>query len=194
MANPIIRGFRSLMRFSGRDRRSQFWPYAGVAVALTFVVMGAATFWVMSSFWAEAMQIAQAHPETVTVESGPGYYSKSVDVSGYGLMPNFTGFFAVMGFSVLAYIALLAAAVSRRIHDLGKSALWGLMPVPFLIFSVALFPIMMNDMMQSPEPNLALFFLLFFNNIAYIVGLISLIVMLCLKGTSGPNRFGSEPA
>lgn len=97
MTNPIIRGFRSLTRFSGRDRRSQFWPYAGVAVALTFVAMGAAMVWVMSSFWAEAMQIAQAHPETVTVESGPGYYSRSVDVSDYGLMPDFTAFFTVMG-------------------------------------------------------------------------------------------------
>jgi uncharacterized membrane protein YhaH (DUF805 family) len=194
MTNPIIRGFRSLTRFSGRDRRSQFWPYAGVAVALTFVAMGAAMVWVMSSFWAEAMQIAQAHPETVTVESGPGYYSRSVDVSDYGLMPDFTAFFTVMGVSVVAYIALLAAAVSRRIHDLGKSAFWGLMPVPFLLFGVGVFPIMMNDMMQSPEPNLALFFLLFFNNMAYIIGLISLIVMLCLKGTSGPNRFGAEVA
>lgn len=68
------------------------------------------------------------------------------------------------------------------------------MPVPFLLFGVGVFPIMMNDMMQSPEPNLALFFLLFFNNMAYIIGLISLIVMLCLKGTSGPNRFGAEVA
>ena len=194
MVNPIVHGFRSLTRFSGRDRRSQFWPYAGVAVALTFVVMGAAMVWVMSSFWAEAMQIAQAHPETVTVESGPGYYSSSVDVSDYGLMPDLTGFFAVMGVSVVAYIVLLAAAVSRRIHDLGKSALWGLMPVPFLIFCVGLFPVVMNDMMQSPEPNLALFFLLFFNNMAYIVGLISLIVLLCLRGTTGTNRFGPEPA
>lgn len=193
MSNPIIRGFRSLTRFSGRDRRSQFWPYAGVAVALTFVVMGAVMLWVMSSFWAEAMQVAQAHPETVNVESGPGYYSKSVDVSGYGVMPDFTAFFTAMAISVVAYIGLLAAAVSRRIHDLGKSALWGLMPVPFLLFGVVFFPIIMNDMMQSPEPNLGLFFLLFFNNMAYIVGLISLIVMLCLKGTLGPNRFGAEP-
>ena len=193
MSNPIIRGFRSLTRFSGRDRRNQFLPYAGVAVALTFVVMGAVMLWVMSSFWAEAMQVAQAHPEVVTVESGPGYYSKSVDVSGYGVMPDFTAFFTVMAISVVAYIGLLAAAVSRRFHDLGKSALWGLMPVPFLLFGVVFFPIMMNDMMQATEPNLGLFFLLFFNNMAYIVGLISLIVMLCLKGTSGPNRFGAEP-
>jgi uncharacterized membrane protein YhaH (DUF805 family) len=194
MTNPIIRGFCNLTRFSGRDRRSQFWPYAGVAVALTFVVMGAAMVWVMSSFWTEAMRIAETHPEVVTVESGPGYYSREVDVSGYGLMPDLTPFFAVMGASVVAYIALLAAAVSRRILDLGKSALWGLMPVPFLIFCVGLFPVVMNDMMQSPEPNLALFFLLFFNNMAYIIGLISLVVLLCLPGTRGPNRFGAEVA
>jgi len=193
MTNPIIRGFRSLTRFSGRDRRSQFWPYAGVAVALTFVVMGAAMLWAMSSFWAEAMRIAETHPEVVTVESGPGYYSREVDVSGYGLMPDLTAFFAVMGVSIVMYVALLAAAVSRRLHDLGKSALWGLMPVPFLIFGVVFFPIMMTGMMEAAEPNPALFFLLFFNNLAYMVGLISLIVMLCLRGTVGPNRFGPDP-
>lgn len=194
MANPILRGFRSLTRFSGRDRRSQFWPYAGVAVAVTFIVMGAAMLWVMSGFWADAMEVARTHPETVTVESGPGYYSRSVDLTGSGLMPDFTGFSAVMGVSVVAYVALLAAAVSRRLHDTGKSALWGLMPVPFLLFGAGFFPMMMNDMMQSPEPNLALFFLLFFNNMAYVVGLISLIVLLCLGGTSGLNRFGPEPS
>lgn len=52
---------------------------------------------------------------------------------------------------------------------------------------------MMTDMMEAAEPNLALFFLLFFNNLAYMVGLISLIVMLCLKGTVGLNRFGPDP-
>ncbi len=194
MANPVIRGFRSLTRFSGRDRRGQFWPYAGVAVAVTFVVMGAANVWAMSGFFAEAMQVANANPEMIVVENGPGYYSSSIDAAEYGLMPDLTAFFAVMGASVVMYVALLAAAVSRRLHDLGKSALWGLMPVPFLVFGVGVFPIMMNDMMQSPEPNLALFFLLFFNNMAYIIGLISLIVLLCLKGTSGPNHFGAEVA
>lgn len=192
MANPITRGFRSLTRFSGRDRRSQFWPYAGAAVALTFVVMGVAMVWVMSGFWADTMEFARTNPETVTVESGPGYYSRRVDLSGSGLMPDFTGFFAVMGVSVAAYVALLAAAVSRRLHDAGKSALWGLMPVPFLVFGTVFFPVMMNDMMQSQEPSLALFFLLFFNNIAYMVGLISLIVLLCLQSSPGSNRFGPE--
>ena len=193
MANPIIRGFRSLTRFSGRDRRSHFWPYAGVAVAVTFVVMGAAMLWAMSSFWAEAMRIAETHPEVVTVESGPGYYSRDVDVSGYGLMPDLTAFFSVLGASIVMYVALLAAAVSRRLHDLGKSALWGLMPVPFLVFGVVFFPVMMTGMIEATEPNLVLFFLMFFNNIAYMVGLISLIVMLCLRGMPGPNRFGPEP-
>ena len=174
MANPIIRGFRSLTRFSGRDRRSQFWPYAGVAVALTFVITGAANIWSMSGFWAETVQVS--------------------DGAEYGLMPDLTAFFAVMAASVVAYVGLLAAAVSRRLHDLGKSARWGLMPVPFLIFGIGGMALLMNGLTATSEPNLALFLLLFLNNAAYMVGLISLIVLLCLRGTAGPNRFGPEPA
>ena len=39
-----------------------------------------------------------------------------------------------------------------------------------------------------------LFFLLFLNNLLYLVALASLIVLLVLGGTAGPNRFGPEPA
>ena len=37
MQNSIVRGFKSVLRFSGRDTRSQFWPYAGAAFALYVV-------------------------------------------------------------------------------------------------------------------------------------------------------------
>jgi uncharacterized membrane protein YhaH (DUF805 family) len=95
---------------------------------------------------------------------------------------------------VLACVGLLAAAVSRRLHDSGRRAYWGLMPLPFLLFGLTAFPAMMTQMTASGEPDLSLFFLLFFNNLLYMVALVSLIVFLALRGTTGPNRFGPEPA
>lgn len=38
MANPIVRGFGKLTRFSGRDTRGEFWPYAGAVIALTMIM------------------------------------------------------------------------------------------------------------------------------------------------------------
>lgn len=164
MANPIIRGFRSLTIFSGRDRRGQFWPYAGVVVVLIYVFSGVGGVLAMGSV-----------------------------LTGTEVMPDFTAFFAVIAGTFLISIILLAAAVSRRLHDTGKSALFGLTPVPFIVICCVLFPAMMQEMMVAEEPNMGLFFLLFVNNILYITALITLIVLLCLKGTNGPNRFGNEP-
>ena len=41
MANPIVRGFRNIARFSGRDSRGEFWPYAAVVFALVFIMLAA---------------------------------------------------------------------------------------------------------------------------------------------------------
>lgn len=193
MANPVTRGFRNLTRFSGRDTRGQFWPYAGVVFALTMVVMMASMAWMMSDVFADMQAFAMEHPEAATVTAGPGSYSISVE-AGHpeAPLPDFTRFFLGMKIGILAAVALFGAAVSRRLHDRNKSALWGLMPVPFLVFASFAFPIMMADFMKTETPDLRLFFAIFANNMLYLIALASLIIMLILPGTPGPNRFGEE--
>ncbi len=39
----------------------------------------------------------------------------------------------------VALVATLAAAIARRLHDVGRSALWGLIPLPFICYSGAVF-------------------------------------------------------
>lgn len=192
MANPVLRGFQSLTRFAGRDTRGQFWPYAGVVFALMFVLGGAVMAWSMNGFIADMQQFAVEHPETAKVQSSPGYYSIQVDGNHpEAPVPDLRLFCAALGGMVVSIMALLAAAVSRRLHDSGRSAMWGLMPVPFLLFAVTGFPIIMTRLMAAEEPDLSLFFLLFFNNMLYMIALVSLIVLLALSGTRGPNRFGA---
>ena len=193
MANPIIRGFRGIARFSGRDTRGQFWPYAGVVFAMVFLGFGMVMSVVMNGMFAEMQQFAVEHPEAATIQSSPGNYSISIDGSHpEAPMPDLGPFFAVMAAMVLTAISLLAAAVSRRLHDSGRRAFWGLLPVPFLLGGLAIFPLMISEFAASDTPNFGLFFLLFFNNIAYMVALVSLIILLALQGTRGPNRFGPE--
>lgn len=195
MANPIVRGFRNIARFSGRDSRGEFWPYAGVVFALVFISFGIVMSVVMNEMFAGMQAFAAEHPEAATVHSSPGSYSISID-AGHPDAPelNLGPFFATLASMVLACVGLLATAVSRRLHDSGRRAYWGLMPLPFLLFGLTAFPAMMAQMTASGEPDLSLFFLLFFNNLLYIVALVSLIVFLALRGTTGPNRFGPEPA
>ena len=82
----------------------------------------------------EMQQFAVQHPDQTTVTSGPGQYSISVR----GNHPEF-----MSGRSVALYLAvtfglailLYAAAVVRRLRDRGKSGFWGLMPLPFILYS-----------------------------------------------------------
>jgi uncharacterized membrane protein YhaH (DUF805 family) len=82
-------------------------------------------------------------------------------------------------------IVLYAAAVTRRLHDRGKSGSWGLMPLPFIIYST----IMMPRAFASPDENMALFFSIFVSNMVYIVTLIVLIVLLASASDPARNRF-----
>ena len=191
MANPITRGFRGVARFSGRDTRGQFWPYAGVVMAVVFLGFGMVMSLVMNGMFAEMQQFAVEHPEAATIQSSPGSYSISVDASHpEAPMPDLRPFFAVMAAMVLTAASLLAAAVSRRLHDSGRRAFWGLMPLPFLLGGLTIFPLVISQFSATDAPNLGLFFLLFFNNIAYMVALVSLIILLAQPSRSGANRFG----
>lgn len=193
MANPVARGFSNLTRFSGRDTRGQFWPYAGVVFALLMVASMLSMGWMMSDIFADMQAFASEHPEAATVRAGPGSYSISID-PGHpeAPIPDFGRFFTGMQVGIVAVVALLAAAISRRLHDRNQSALWGLMPVPFLLFASVAFPTMMTDMMETESPDLSLFFMIAANNLLYLVALASLIIMLALPGTTGSNRFGPE--
>ena len=126
------------------------------------------------------------------MHSGPGSYSVQID-AGHpeAPIPNFAPF--VIGFPIMVLIAvlLLAAAVTRRLHDRNMAGFWGLMPVPFLAFAMTMMPILMNSLMADPEPRLDLFGMLFVNNIVYMITLVTLVIILAQKGTPGPNRYGA---
>ncbi len=189
---PIRNGLAGLLRFSGRDRRATFWLYA-LAVVGVFMVLGNALLAPIAlDVVAGAEHASVDQPASPPVEP-PGEDMIMVVEGGVPGLPDFRPFFLVTILTAVATVVFLAAAVSRRLHDSGRSGLWGLMPLPFLTASLIGFPIMMSGFVSPAGPDFSLFGLLFVSNLAYMTTLVVLIVLLSLRGTAGPNRFGEEP-
>ena len=159
----IIRGFANVWRFGGRNARSEFWPYAGAVVAL-YLIVG----------WAVAL------PTFLPLLSE----SSSASVSGAANPFMLT---CILMFGAL--VALLAAAVARRLHDTGRSAFWGLIPLPFVAFSSVML-LRLTANFDAGRPDFRLFLSAFVSNLLYFAAVVWLIVLLALPSAPGRNRFG----
>jgi len=188
----IIRGFRNLLVFGGRDLRSQFWPYAAVVVALTFLVLGVAMTLAMQQLFAEAERLAIEHPEAVRIQRSATSYSVQY-APGSGLMPDMTNFFLGLGGGVALLVILLAAAMTRRLHDRGLPGYVALVPLLLLILGLVGMSQLLTSFNDSTEPDLALFGALMINNMLYLASLGGLVLLLSLPGSAGPNRYGPAP-
>ena len=133
----------------------------------------------MAKSMAAMQEYAAQHPEQATITSGPGQYSISVE----GHHPEFWSAGSMALYLAVTFglaIVLYAAAVVRRLRDRGKSGFWGLMPLPFIIYSSIMMPTVVA---AGGGPDMTLFFSIFFSNMLYIVTLIVLIVFL-----AGPSK------
>jgi len=175
-----------LTQFSGRQSAGRFWPYVGTIVVLAFLGLAAAILPMFADTMTRMQNFAAKHPDQATVTSGPGSYSISIEGNHPELFPDMTGMLHVMVIGMGIAVLLLAAAVTRRLHDRGKSGLWGLLPVPFLFLGL----FAMSRVFASNPPDFSLFALLFFNNLVYLGALLFLIVQLAGGGTPGANAYG----
>lgn len=161
----LRRNLGGLTDFSGRDPRRIFWPYAGIVIVVLMLVMGASNM----AF------IGQA-------------------ISATDSMPNLIGMVLAMAVEIAAAVGLLAAAVTRRLHDTGRAGYWGLAPLLFLTLGLVGFSILMRDI-AKPTPGFELLFLaIFLNNLLYLAALVLLIVLLALPSKADANRYGEPPA
>ena len=176
----------NLLNFSGRENRAAFWPYVGFVLGIMFAGMVVVMVPLMAQTFTKMQQFAIAHPDQATVVSGPGSYSITIEGNHPELMPNIDGLIGGVSGICLLVICLLAAAVVRRLHDRGKSGVWGLLPVPFLAFGFTMMPKMFH---QSP-PEMNLFFMLFFNNLIYLAALATLVVLLAGESAMNENKYG----
>lgn len=181
----------NLSNFNGRQARDSFWPYAGVVLALAFLgVMLAMVPEILSTFERVDTFIAE-NPELATVDRSAGQYSVRIEGSHPELFPDFTMIVTAMSVVVAVTVALLAAAVTRRLHDRGMSGLWGMAPAVLLLSGLAIFATLFAQMMGDEGiPNPALFMFGLANNLLYLVSLVFLLVQLAGSSTTRPTRFG----
>jgi uncharacterized membrane protein YhaH (DUF805 family) len=181
---------KRLFEFSGREDRASFWPYAAVAFIITMIA-GMIIFLPMMSRSMHAMQqFAAQHPDQAEVTSGPGQYSISVHGNHPEFMPaGPLALFLAVTFGLA--ILLFAAAVVRRLHDRGKSGFWGLMPLPFILYSSVQMPRMFASIGTATQPDITLFFSIFLSNLFYIVTLIWLVVLLAGPSEPARNRYNT---
>jgi uncharacterized membrane protein YhaH (DUF805 family) len=190
MIKSILRDFTRLANFGGREGRSEFWAYAVACFAIGFAVSAVIVMPVMAASFARMDRFAAEHPDQARVVASPGRYEVQIEGWHPELMPDVNAIVAGGGgFAGLA-IVLLAAAVVRRLHDCGRSGLWGLLPLPFLGTALVLFPRLWASFTGGGEPDLRLFFALFANNALYLGALGLLGVLLAGQGQAGNNRFG----
>ncbi|WP_454761746.1 DUF805 domain-containing protein [Caulobacter segnis] len=155
-----------LTDFSGRDPRRVFWPYVGLVILVLMIVMGAGNM----------IAVGLLIPATPEQD-----------------FPDLSGLVLLMGAEIVAVVALLAAAVARRLHDTGRRAWWGLAPLPFLAFGLGGFYVVIRSL-EAPPPGIqTLFFAMIFNNLLYLAALALLVVLLAQPSQAGANRYGEPP-
>ena len=110
----------NLFRFSGRDGRGTFWPYA-IAVFLTSMAVDILLFIpVMTDMMQRMMIYLRDHPEGFP-QPAPG----QIQALPPGLMPDMSRMFVPTTIVSVVSLLLLAAAVVRRLHDRDRSGLVG---------------------------------------------------------------------
>ncbi len=188
----LRRQLTSLHRFAGRDGADQFWTWAITVLGLLFLAFGLAVQSIMATWFERIERFAREHPDLATRSVGPGSYSVRIEGNHPDLMPDLGPFISLTAGFMLVTVLLLAAPLTRRLHDTGRRGFWGLVPLPFLIGGLWYFGTLFRD--SGTEPGMRIFAMLFANNAIYLATVAMLIVFTVQRGTPGPNRYGPPPA
>jgi uncharacterized membrane protein YhaH (DUF805 family) len=137
-------------------------------------------------------------PDIVNDRTNPLYWAslpivRYVDFAGRSQRKEYWLYTAGMAAVYITLIFLLFAGISTNIYD--QNEYGGIFYLSFLlitVFSAAiLIPTVAVQVRRFHDQDLSGWFALL-NFIPYIGGLV-VMVMMCLPGTDGPNRFGSNP-
>lgn len=194
------RHLTGLADFSGRENRQPFWLWILIVYAAQMVIGMIIMIPLMTSWMSSMAPMMQGdprrfdnHPELVMQMMMP-------------MMRNMMTFAVIMS---VIWLVLVAAAVTRRLHDTDRSGWWAapvyaqhvLMPLSYALFFPKFFEAMgnMRDGMSPEQANavmLPAMMPMMMLSLAGIIGfvmVIVLIVFLATDGTKGPNRFGADP-
>ena len=191
--SSIRYGFSNLLNFKGRDSRGMFWPYALLHIGLMFAIWLPIFLAEFMSTFDRMREFAEANPDKATITQGPGQYSITIHEPDASLMPDWEMMIMPLLIIVPIFTLLLAAAVTRRLHDRGLSGWIG--AIPAVLFMVAGYVMAQSfgQLGADGAPDVGAFFTVFFLNLAYNASLVILIIFLCLPTKPEANRFGDPP-
>ena len=192
MLNNIKWHLSNLGRFSGREPRGVFWPYLGMVVLFQMVLGWLLMFPVSTILFGNMQDFIRIQEEQMARGADSGAAARVAEQMQANLMPLYGWVMLLSGVMLLVVLVLLGAAVARRLHDSGRSGIWGLLPLPFLVISNLLMAQLFSGGVGGLEANV--FFLIVGINILYLILLLLLIVFLATQGTLQDNRYGPAPA
>jgi DNA-binding CsgD family transcriptional regulator/uncharacterized membrane protein YhaH (DUF805 family) len=129
----VRHGLGNVLDFSGRDTRAQFRRYAillfvvGVLTPLLILQTQFILLFVRLQLWA-AIHPEQAGNFPQWIRDHPEF------------KPDLGGLRSIMAFLALLHVALIAAALARRRHDLGRTELCGSLSLPIVTLALMLKP------------------------------------------------------
>jgi uncharacterized membrane protein YhaH (DUF805 family) len=166
--------YANMFNFSGRARRAEYWWYALFIFLASLVFQGVAAYWLFMQPEFGAAMGNPAAMETLIKQ----YEDQVWRWSAY--------FFA--GYLFLYLIPQLAVTV-RRLHDTGRSGWWMFKPILLaLVAGIGLGFLAVFAGGGAPSPAI----LLMVSTLPMLAS-IWFLVVLCLPGTYGNNRFGPDP-
>lgn len=189
--NAALRGYRQLFQFSGREGRQQFWCFIGLNMLFVCAALSALMGYAFVTGLEAAREFALANPDKATIETGPGTYSITIHDSDFDPMPERN--LLLGGTLAIGIVAILvfAAAVVRRLHDLGKSGWWGTVPaILFIVSSVSMAQMFGSDLQDF---DLQSFIGVWLLTMLYILSLSILGLACAFRGQAETNRFGPPP-
>ena len=171
-----------LGRFRGRQTRISFWPYAATVGVLSAVAAQAILIPELRDTMERMRAFAEAHPDQASIATTA--HGTSISIRGLHpeLMPDLGSLALPMAVLLAVTVALLAAAVVRRLHDAGRSAAWGVPPVILLVAGVML----MARLFALDAMDWRLFVGALLTNALYLASLLALVVMLAREGVPPP--------
>ena len=160
--DSITHNLAGLLRFSGRDTRGQFWPYA---ITVFILILAGYTSIVMPKIMAAMISMMR---------------------DGQAAFPDFSGLLWWTVVMTVVMVVLLAAAVTRRLRDRGKPIGWALLP---LALAAVLLPLAGDPFTMVQRPGWVIF-TTFVLNLGYQASVIYLIVLLAGAGRMETGKVG----
>jgi len=198
--NLLTRHLAGLANFSGRENRKPFWLWILIVYIAQIVVSMVVMIPLIVSWFDRFLPMVQGDPQRF--DQHPELVMQSMAPMMNGIM-----MYGMIAAGVL--VVLVAAAVVRRLHDGDHSGWWAAPVFAFQVITPPIYasampkffaafpairpgmtPDQMNAAMAPAMQSMAWVSLM--GTIGFLM-LIVLIVVLALRGTEGPNRYGEDP-